>query len=223
MLTHPHLARAAALGLLAIAVLAGCDSGGGGSAAGPGAAARDGAPVVVAPGRPGGANRHLTAAEAARERPDDSPDTADFSYVNRMIEHHRQALTMSALAPARAGSAAVRRLAERIAAAQRPEIGAMEGWLAAHPDPAAGAAGMHHDHAGAMPGMATPQQLAALTAARGAAFDRRFLELMTAHHRGALTMAGEALADGNNTAVEEMATEVIAQQGAEIDRMRAMG
>ncbi|MDJ0381161.1 DUF305 domain-containing protein [Streptomyces sp. G-G2] len=35
--------------------------------------------------------------------------------------------------------------------------------------------------------------------------------------------AGEALAGGNNAAVEEMANEVVAQRSAEISRMRAMG
>ncbi|MFF2193064.1 DUF305 domain-containing protein [Streptomyces sp. NPDC058157] len=182
--------------------------------------AGDGSPVVVAPGRPGEQSRTLSPGQAARQRPDDSPNAADRSYVRRMIEHHRQALTMSALAPERASADGVRRLAERIAAAQGPEIGAMERWQTRYPAPAADPGG--HDHA-AMPGMATEQQLRELTQARGADFDRLFLSLMTAHHEGALKMAGEALAQGNNGAVEEMANEVVAVQSAEVHRMRAMG
>ncbi|MEU9414683.1 DUF305 domain-containing protein [Streptomyces sp. NPDC048272] len=182
--------------------------------------ARDDAPVVVAPGRPGEKARTISPEQAARERPDDSPNAADQTYVRHMIEHHGQALTMSALAPTRASAEGVKRVAERIAAAQRPEIGAMEKWRARHPEPTAGAG--THDHA-AMPGMATRGQLADLAAARGADFDRLFLTLMIAHHEGAVKMAGEALAGGNNVAVEEMATEVVATQSAEIHRMRAMG
>lgn len=88
---------------------------------------------------------------------------------------------------------------------------------------AGGTGGMGgHDH-GAMPGMATEQQLKELADARGTDFDRLFLKLMTAHHEGALKMAGQALAGGNNVAVEEMATEVVATQTAEIHRMRALG
>ncbi|MEU3061764.1 DUF305 domain-containing protein [Streptomyces subrutilus] len=181
----------------------------------------DGSAVVVAPGRPGEEARRLTPEQAAKEKPDDSPNAADHAYVRNMIEHHRQALTMSALAPDRAAADGVKRLAGRISAAQQPEIGAMEGWAARHPaPPAAGSGG--HDH-GTMPGMATEQQLKELTAAKGADFDRLFLKLMTAHHEGALKMAGEALAGGNNAAVEEMANEVVATQSAEIHRMRAMG
>ncbi|OEJ35491.1 DUF305 domain-containing protein [Streptomyces subrutilus] len=209
-------AAAVAAGLLL--VLAGCQD-----EDRPGAAAaEDGRPVVVAPGKPGEKARTLTPEQAAGEKPDDTPNAADHAYVQGMIEHHRQALTMSALAPQRASADGVKRLAERIAAAQQPEIGAMERWLARHPAPQAGSGGHGHGH-GAMPGMATEQQLRELTGATGADFDRLFLKLMTAHHEGALKMAGQALAGGNNVAVEEMATEVVATQTAEVHRMRAMG
>ncbi|MET9603509.1 DUF305 domain-containing protein [Streptomyces sp. NPDC006512] len=211
-LVSRFLGAALAAGLLL--ALTGCEDDGAAAAAG-----GDG-PVVVAPGRPGEKARTLSPEQAAKERPDDSPNAADRAYVRNMTEHHRQALVMSALAPERASAEGVKRVAERIAAAQGPEIGAMERWGALHPAPAPDPGA--HDH-GSMPGMATPQQLDELRSARGADFDRLFLKLMTAHHEGALKMAGEALARGNNVAVEEMATEVVATQSAEIHRMRAMG
>lgn len=206
------VAAALAVGLLL--PLAGCRDGGGADGA-----AENGA-VVIAPGKPGEKARTISPEQAAKELPDDTPNAADRAYVRNMIEHHGQALIMSALAPDRAGSDGIKRLAERIAAAQKPEIGAMEGWAARYPAPGAQPGG--HDHA-AMSGMATEQQLGELADASGAAFDRLFLTLMTAHHEGALKMAGEALASGNNTAVEEMANDAVATQAAEIHRMRAMG
>ncbi|MFI5618813.1 DUF305 domain-containing protein [Streptomyces sp. NPDC051567] len=208
---------AVAAGLLL--ALTGCQDDG--AARGQGEA-RDGRAVVIAPGRPGEAARTLSPEQAAAARPDDSPNAADHTYVLHMIEHHRQALTMSALAPQRASAEGVRRIAERITAAQGPEIGAMEAWLTQHPAPPAGAGTGGHDH-GAMPGMATEGQIEELTRARGADFDRLFLRLMTTHHEGALKMAGQALAGGNNVLVEEMATEVVATQSVEIHRMRALG
>ncbi len=39
-----------------------------------------------------------------------------------------------------------------------------------------------------MPGMLTPEEMAALAAAHGEAFDRLFLEGMIKHHEGAITM-----------------------------------
>ncbi|MFJ9344054.1 DUF305 domain-containing protein [Streptomyces sp. NPDC101733] len=207
------LAAALTAGLLL--ALTGCEDGGA-------KASGDGS-VVVAPGRPGEEARVLSPEQAARERPDDTPNAADRAYVRHMIEHHRQALTMSAQAPDRASADGVKRLAERIAAAQAPEIGAMEKWLARHPLPTGAASPQDHSDHAAMPGMATEQQLEELGRAQGPDFDRLFLKLMTAHHEGAVKMAGEALAGGNNVAVEEMATELVATQTAEIHRMRAMG
>ncbi|MFE9559708.1 DUF305 domain-containing protein [Streptomyces sp. NPDC006487] len=204
----------AALAVGLLLPLTGCRDGGGTDGA------ADGKPMVIAPGKPGEKARTISPEQAAKELPDDTPNAADRAYVRNMIEHHGQALTMSALAPDRAAADGVKRLAERIAAAQKPEIGAMEGWAARNPAPTAAPGG--HDHA-AMPGMATAQQLEELTSARGADFDRLFLALMTAHHEGALKMAGEVLASGNNAAVEEMANEVAATQSAEVHRMRAMG
>ncbi|WP_418955672.1 DUF305 domain-containing protein [Streptomyces tritici] len=200
-------------GLLAALLLAGCDAAP--SDAGPQAGKGAG---VIAPGKPGEAARTLSPQEAQRALPDERPNAADRRYATMMIEHHRQALTMTALVPERASSDQVKKLAARITAAQQPEIAAMEGWLKTN-----GGAGGHgaHDH-GTMPGMATEAQLARLKAAKGGAFDDLFLELMIVHHEGAVTMAAQVLSEGNNVLVEEMANDVIAQQTAEINRMRSM-
>ncbi|MER7481100.1 DUF305 domain-containing protein [Streptomyces sp. NPDC126510] len=202
-------------GLIALAVLAtgGCDSGPDRKPA-----AADG-PAVIAPGEPGEANRTLSAAEAKDRRSEnDSPNSADVSYVRMMIEHHAQALVMTELVPERAGSKDVRRIAERIAAGQKPEIEAMKGWLKSYGKPLKAE---RHEHA-TMPGMATEAQLKKLRTADGQAFDHLFLTLMTTHHQGAITMATDVKGQGNNIRVEEMADEVIAQQTSEITRMRNM-
>ncbi|MBZ4017448.1 DUF305 domain-containing protein [Streptomyces purpurogeneiscleroticus] len=220
-------ARRSAAGVVAavaVAVLglSGCEAGGGRADATSGDAGQQ----VIAPGKPGEPARTLSADEARKEVGDDSPNSADFSYLQMMIEHHRQALVMTELADKHAESATVRRIAVRIDAAQRPEIDAMKGWLTTHGGPREqhgkhGKHGKHghKDHAD-MPGMATDAQLDRLRAARGERFDALFLKLMITHHQGAVTMATEVLSDGNNVRVEEMATDVIAQQTAEIDRMR---
>ncbi len=175
-------------------------------------------PTVVAPGRPGEPARRISPEEAARLLPDERPNGADFRYVQMMTVHHRQALTMTDLAPQRASSPRVRKVAERIAAAQRPEIDAMEAWLKNNGGPREQDG---HDHR-SMPGMASEEQLRELADAKGGTFDALFLKLMITHHEGAVTMAVEALGKGNDVLVEEMANDVIAQQTAEIDRMRSM-
>ncbi|GGN50392.1 lipoprotein [Streptomyces albiflavescens] len=199
--------------LVAALALGGCDSDSetkSGKASGP---------SVIAPGKPGEAAETLSAQDAAKQRADDdSPNSADFAYARMMIEHHAQALEMTELAPKQAESGQVKRLAARIAAAQGPEITTMKSWLKAHGD---GQAGTEHKH-GTMPGMATKAQLGKLRAAKGKVFDELFLKLMITHHDGAITMATDVKAQGNNIQIEEMADDVIAQQTSEITRMREM-
>lgn len=202
----------------AVLALGACDSEGSDAGSQPDKKAAPG-PSVIAPGKPGESAETMSAEDAAKKRTDDdSPNSADFTYVQMMITHHGQALKMTELAPKQADSTKVKRLADRIAAAQRPEIGAMKGWLknngGAKKQPG-------HDH-GTMPGMATEGQLKQLRAAKGKTFDELFLKLMITHHNGAVTMATDVLSDGNNILVEEMANDVIAQQTAEIGRMRKM-
>lgn len=175
-------------------------------------------PSVIAPGLPGEAARTLSPEEAKAQLPDDSPNSADLSYARKMIEHHAQAIEITELVPKRAESTPVKRLAERIAAAQSPEIAAMQGWLKDNGDDGKATEHAHE----AMPGMATEAQLATLRAAKGKAFDKLFLTLMITHHEGAMTMATEVKGQGNNVRIEEMADDVIAQQATEINRMRGM-
>lgn len=209
-----------AAALAALLALGACDSGDDGekSETKSGAAGQ-----VVAPGKPGEKSRTLSPEEAAKEIPDNTPNSSDFGYATMMIQHHSQALVMTELAPDRAGSGQIKRLAERIAASQKPEIGAMEGWIKLNGGEEKAKKEGGHDHGSmTMPGMATDAQLAKLRAAKGKAFDDLFISLMVTHHQGAVTMATEALSGGNNVQLEEMANDVIAQQTSEINRMRSL-
>ncbi|MEV8585492.1 DUF305 domain-containing protein [Streptomyces sp. NPDC051180] len=215
LIRRQRAAVAALVSAVAVLALAACESGP--DQAAPQAAGST-ANTVVAPGKPGEPARRISPEEAARLLPDESPNSADFRYVQMMLVHHRQALTMTALVPQRASSPQVKKVAERISAAQQPEIGAMEGWLKNNGGPREQSGHDHHT----MPGMASEAQLKELANAKGKAFDALFLKLMITHHQGAVTMAAEALGEGNNTLVEEMANDVIAQQTSEINRMRSL-
>ncbi|MGN9836873.1 DUF305 domain-containing protein [Nonomuraea sp. H19] len=175
------------------------------------------APVIV-PGRPGEQAKTLSPGEAASAVPSPTANAADVKYVQDMIIHHRQALDMALLAPNRADSAKLKSLAERIQAAQGPEIQFMTTWLRGLdqkvPD-------HHAAHAG-MPGMATPEQVEALKAAKGKDFDRQFLQLMINHHLGAITMSEQVLTNGSHIRIEELAADVSVTQSAEIRRMQEM-
>lgn len=169
---------------------------------------------VVMPGRPG-ESAQVTDSDKVRAPDGSTYNTIDATFVQMMIVHHQQAIRMADLAPERAGNTQLRSLAARISAAQKPEIDVLRAWLQARRLPADNPG---HDHS-TMPGMQSQAAIAALTAARGADFDRRFVEMMTAHHRGAQQMAGDVLRGGSDLHLSEMANEMAVEQGSEIGRM----
>ena len=77
----------------------------------------------------------------------------------------------------------------------------------------------HHAGHEGMPGMATPEQMESLKAAKGPAFDQLFVQLMTAHHQGAITMSTEVITQGSHLRVQEIAEDISVSQAAEIRRM----
>ncbi len=180
---------------------------------------------VVQPGAPGQASRVLAANEAAdMERPQHG--AADVRFMQGMIPHHAQAIEMSDLVASRTDNESIRLLARRIDISQKDEIRLMERWLERRGETAPDAADHMHAGDGAlMPGMLTAEEMARLAAARGADFDRLFLEGMIAHHQGALTMVGElfsTVGGGQETEVHRFASDVDADQDMEIQRMRSM-
>lgn len=148
---------------------------------------------------------------------------ADVLFAQSMIPHHRQALEMAELALDRAARPEVRTLAEEIRAAQDPEITTLRAmlaeWGAAETATGTGMAGM--DHSGTA-GMAGPDQVAALKAATGPAFDPMFLKMMIVHHEGAVADAGTVATTGTDPELKALAERIVGSQQAEIDRMRAM-
>ncbi|GII65486.1 lipoprotein [Sphaerisporangium krabiense] len=182
-----------------------------------------GAPVVV-PGAPGQDARTATPGERLG-REESRASAADVLFAERMIPHHRQALEMAGLAPARASDPRVRALCERIVAAQRPEIDVMSRWLRAlGRDVPAEHSGHGADGSGEPDryGMAGLEEMNRLRAARGEAFDALLLRLMIRHHEGAVAMAEEERAGGTDRILRAMAKDVVAGQRAEIVRMRAL-
>jgi uncharacterized protein (DUF305 family) len=73
-----------------------------------------------------------------------------------------------------------------------------------------------------MSGMMSPQQMRGLETATGAAFDRAFLEMMVAHHTGAIEMARTELARGQSPEAKGLAREIIDAQQSEIAQMQVL-
>ena len=194
-----------------------------------GASCRTAAPVavkapIIQPGAPGQASQVITAAQAS-DLSQVQYTGADIKFMQGMIGHHAQAVEMVALVPQRTASDGVRKLAQRIDVSQQDEMKMMREWLLARsqqiPDPRA-----HHMMGTTlMPGMLTPEEMARLAAAKGAEFDRLFLEGMIKHHSGAITMVHDLFATegaGQTPEIFSYASDVDADQRMEIDRMDSM-
>jgi len=193
-------------------------------------------------------------------------NTADVTFAQNMIAHHRQAIEMAGLAATRAASPQVKELAGRIEKAQGPEITTMTGWLDSWHEPTtapsseSGMGGMHVGTASAMPthsampmhtgtpmsggtnmsgmpmatatppttsgpamgGMMSDEDMAMLAAASGRDFDRMFLTMMIAHHKGAVTMATAEERDGQYGPARQLATSIRTSQTAEITAMNGL-
>jgi len=142
-----------------------------------------------------------------------------------MIGHHAQAVEMTDLVNSRTASDAMRKLAQRIQVSQTDEITMMERWLSARGEEVPSAHAHHAMGTTLMPGMLTPEEMERLSAAKGRAFDRLFLEGMIKHHEGALVMVKALFSEpgaGQESDIFAFASDVDADQRAEIDRMRSM-
>jgi uncharacterized protein (DUF305 family) len=157
---------------------------------------------------------------------------ADVHFMSGMIGHHAQAIDIARWAPTHGASASLQTLAERVINAQQDEIALMQRWLRdrQQPVPEARATAMKTnmggvEHAHLMPGMISEDQLKQLDQARGKDFDRLFLTFMIQHHRGAVTMVEELFRSqgaGLDDTVFKVASDISADQSAEIDRMQRM-
>ncbi|MEU6299724.1 DUF305 domain-containing protein [Streptomyces erythrochromogenes] len=166
--------------------------------------------------------------------------SADAGFARDMSVHHQQAVEMSFIVRDRTQDEAVRTLAYDIANTQANQRGMMLGWLdlwglpkvvAGEPPMSwMGSSSGHGGHAGhgpakpgaLMPGMATKEELEQLGAASGRDAEVLFLQLMTDHHKGGVTMA-EGCVQSCVTPVErELAQGMVDAQRSEITLMTDM-
>ncbi|RYV52147.1 DUF305 domain-containing protein [Pengzhenrongella frigida] len=155
---------------------------------------------------------------------EDAHNDVDVEFTQNMVVHHEGAIVMADLAARVAGAPEVKALGERIAAAQEPEILDMTSWLVAWGEQSAADVDMDGMDMGGMDmgGLSQDEAMADLTAATGEGFDRRFLELMIEHHRGAIEMADAELASGSSPQALALARAIIEAQNAEITEMEQL-
>jgi uncharacterized protein (DUF305 family) len=141
----------------------------------------------------------------------------DVMFLQMMVPHHGQGLTIVRLAKTKATSAEVRTLAAAIESTQAAEIETMSGWLRAWRQPGTANADAHAAHGG-MPGT-TAAEIYALKRTAGADFERRFLNMLIAHQDDAIQLARMEVSTGINQGARDLAQQIDRSRSAQIEQM----
>ena len=156
--------------------------------------------------------------------------SGDVAYAEVMVEHNAQAVQLTALVPGRSTDQAVLDAAVEVREASVGRVRELTAWLEARdvPVPTAGAealalaengldtglagdgsgprAGVHaHSHEGGNHGMLTDDQVDAVAALDGRAFDAALLDALVEHHEGGLRPAEEQVEGGRDAEAKALA------------------
>jgi uncharacterized protein (DUF305 family) len=152
-----------------------------------------------------------------------SPNAAsqpyDLQFIDTMTHHHQGAIEMAEMALKKSQNPELKTFAQKIIDDQKKEISQMkdwrEKWYAGKP------AAMNME----MPGMGDSMKMMMgegmkkMEAMSGKDFDVHFLDMMTPHHAGAVTMAQEALQRAEHPEIKTLANQIIREQEKEIKQM----
>lgn len=139
----------------------------------------------------------------------------DAMFLDMMVDHHRQALTMAEEVLDQGSDEQIAALARKIQQDQQKEIAQMEAWRKAwYPDLPRMTASQIAEHMEMdMPGGA---EIAGLDP------DHRFLVQMIPHHEAAVMMGEEALGKAEHAELKKMAQSIVGEQQKEIAQMQKM-
>lgn len=153
-------------------------------------------------------------------------DNLDAHFIEQMIPHHEDAITMAKLALSKAQTSEVKQLSQSIIDSQGKEISQMEAWykewykkqvpqdkkvMQGHG--MGQSAGMH------MGMMGDESDMARLEEAKN--FDVAFVEEMIPHHQMAVMMATMLKNGTTRPEMVDLANNIISAQTNEIDQMRS--
>lgn len=164
--------------------------------------------------------------------PRSTPDTpspgplnnTDVMFLQMILPHHRQGMELAGLGHTKGGRAELVQLAAAIEATQDDEAEMLAGILADSGAPPSAPATAGEDPHAAHGGLrgTSEQQVAALKAATGTEFERRFLSTMMAHQGGAIQLAKMEVASGADERLVDLARRIEQSRTAQIEQMRKL-
>ncbi len=179
--------------------------------------------TTEAGGKPEGG--HSSAMNHSMEM-DLGPADADYDlrFIDAMTPHHQGAVEMAKEAQQKSKRPEIKQLADNIIKAQNKEIEQMKQWRKAWYPKAGDKPMAYHAQMGHMMEM-SPEQMKSMMmsndlGAADADFDKRFIDAMTPHHEGALTMAKDALSKSKHSEIKLLAQDILTSQQKEIGQMK---
>jgi len=157
--------------------------------------------------------------------------SVDVGFLQDMRYHHDQATQMALNfleKPAAGQDPQLRIIAAEVLLGQQLEAGAMVQLLHEFGQPDSNESGLGMGWMSmplpldSMPGIATPDQVAAMKAATGIEADRLFAQLMLSHHLGGIHMAEYAVGHATNADVETLAQSAFNSQTSDANEFRAI-
>jgi uncharacterized protein (DUF305 family) len=166
-----------------------------------------------------GWNRQNTQAYVGRS------NSIDSHFIEQMIPHHEDAITMAQLAQTKATRPEIKQLAENIIDSQSKEITNMKSWYKTwfgkevpEGDDVMGGHGMMGKSGMHMGMMGDETDVADLENSQD--FDRDFIRHMIPHHQMAVMMAQMLQNSTEKSEMKTLADDIIKSQSAEIEQMR---
>lgn len=170
-------------------------------------------------------NRSMMGTQAGSRAMMQNSNTMDAHFIEQMIPHHEDAITMSKLAETNARTDEVKQLSKSIIVSQSKEIEQMKQWYKewfGKEVPTGTQVMRHHgmmnNNGMHMGMMGDDTDITRLENAED--FDRVFVEEMIPHHQMAVMMASMLKNGTQRPEMKQLADDIITAQTREIDQMR---
>lgn len=150
----------------------------------------------------------ISAAAVVQAAPKKSSyNRTDASFASMMLPHHEGGVELGAAAAMKGRNSDVRRLGKNIATTQRKEAGTLRALVRSF-----------RTRVATTPEGRRREQLDTdkLKAATGTDFDRAWLDVISAHHMGAIQMAQMEVRGGRNAAARALARRIVETQRSEL-------
>jgi uncharacterized protein (DUF305 family) len=142
---------------------------------------------------------------------------SDERFIDAMVPHHQEAIDMAEVALQNAEHPELLQLAENIISTQQAEIEELRSIKEQEFGTSEVPTQMSPEEIEMM-GMEDPTELA-----NRRPFDEAFINAMIPHHQSAIEMAQVAYAQSDNPRIRELASNIVEDQEAEIEQLRAWG